>query len=63
MASPFLGPPALESPSATQNPKFPTPKNDVDFHVFNKVLATFWKVKSAGTAKIFVDSETSEKSH
>ena len=63
MASPFLGPPALESPSATQNPKFSTPKNDVDFHVLSKVLATFWKVKSAGTAKIFVDSETSEKSH
>ena len=35
---------------------------DLDFHVFNKVQATRSNMKSAGTAKIFVDSETSEKS-
>ena len=56
-------PPALESPSATQNPKLSTLKNDLDFHVFRRTLATFSKAKSASTSKMLVDSETSEKSH
>ena len=32
-------------------------------NVFSQVRATFSKVRSAGTSKIFSDSETSDESH